>query len=436
MSSLRPDAVGTVHDPAGGTPGGEPLREDLRVVELCRVLWNGGVQRAAIAQTEGLRARGRHCDLIFLRAVPGTAYALPSGTTVLSDGDLGRSSTAAELSRAITARFAGHRGRDASVDLDLLWQVRTRVREYDVAVYNDQYGALLGGWLRILHRQPYVVMFHEFYPKVPRGVVARVLGVAADMLDLLSILVAPAIITTSARVRQRIDRIAPGRTFLARLGAPDRDRTVTFDGRDRRSVFSITVWDRGRQPELFLLLARALPEFRFVVAGIWTDPAYLAQFRDQARPLANLSVVGPVSEAERDRLQSESLLYLRLGYDESGPGMGGLEALAAGSIVLANRGLGLSECLEDGRNGFVVDQPDPRAVIALLRRIDGLELDRLREISRAARDLALANSWTAHVRELERALAYAVARRPPVRPHDRPLPQPERAVSAREDPSR
>jgi glycosyltransferase involved in cell wall biosynthesis len=384
----------------------------MRVLNLCRVLWNGGVQRAAIAQTLALRARGHTCDLLFLRAVDQTDYVLPTGTRILCrPGEQGRP-TLASLSVAVTFWFAGHRGVDASVDLDLLWKARTLLGQYDVVIYNDQYAGLLGAWARLSRRQPFVVMFHEFYPRVSTGWGGALLRALADGLDVATILGAPALVATSKRVLDHIDRIAPGRAFLARLGAPSPERQVPMEARDRHSVFSITVWDRGRHPELFLDLARELPQFEFIMAGIWADPTYLSEFRRAAADLPNLTITGPISEPERERLEGECLLYLRLGYGESGPGMGGLEALASGSIVITNLGLGLSECLQDGVNGFVLPGTSPEPVVALLRRIDGMDATVLRGIAAAGQATAAANSWAAHAQVLEQALAQAQGRIP------------------------
>jgi glycosyltransferase involved in cell wall biosynthesis len=396
-----------------GAPGatGGPVSTP-RIANVCRVLWNGGVARAAIEQTRSLRAMGFDCDLIFLRAAPDSAYALPEGTRVLEQPSDRPDGAARSLSRAVTRWFAEHRGAEASVDLDLLARAAPLLRPYSVVVYNDQYAGLLGEYLRLAHGQPYVQMFHEFYPTESRGAGSRLLRPLADGLDHVSILVAPAIVTTSSRVAERIERFAPGRTFLARLGAPAATGPpVSVGARDRRSVFSVTVWDRGRHPELYLELARTAPKFRFVLAGIWTDPAHLEEFRRAAAGVPNLVVTGAIAEGRRVELMNASLLYLRVGYNESGPGLGGLEALSAGSLVIANRGLGLSEILTDAVDGFVLEEADPREISALLGRIDTLPEPTLEQMSSAARELAFHHSWDAHGRVLAQAVARAARHR-------------------------
>jgi glycosyltransferase involved in cell wall biosynthesis len=421
MSARSPDAGA----PAGPRPG-----SSLHVANLCRVLWNGGVARSAIEQTDALRSLGVGCDLIFLRAASGVAYTLPQGTRVLEASAEGARGLVRSASQRITRWFAEHRGPDASVDLDLLWKARHQLRQYSAVIYNDQYAGLLGAWLRFVHGQPYVLMFLEFYPKESRGRGARLLRPLAEGLDRISILLAPSIVTTSSRVAVQIERFAPHRTYLARLGAPTPGPRAPSAERDRRSVFSITVWDRGRHPELFLELARAAPRFQFVVAGIWTDSDHYDEFRLAAGELPNLQVTGAISEERRANLMNASWLYLRVGYDESGPGMGGLEALAAGSIVVTNTGLGLSEIIVDGVNGFVVDRADAREVGAVLERIDALPQAELEQISSAAIALAVQNSWTAHAHVLTEAIRHATSRSRSARA--RPGLQPDHAA----DPNR
>jgi glycosyltransferase involved in cell wall biosynthesis len=386
-------------------------RSAIRVANVCRVLWNGGVQRTSIAQTEGLRSLGYRVDLYFLRTVDQVAFSLPVGTIVCDSPP--RSSWLSEIQRLITSWFASHRGTDATVDLDRLWALRATTREYSVVIYNDQWASLLGIWNAFVRKQPYVLMFHEFYPKVTTGLRSWMLNPLADLIDAVCILVAPAIVTESSSTKTKLDRIVSGRTRLARLGTPSLHAVPALADRDRRLIFSITVWDRGRHPELYLEVARLCPNFHIVLAGIWTDPQHLEQIRSLAAFVPNLSITGPVSEQDRMAWEAKALLYLRLGFAEAGPGVGGLEALSSGSVVICNRGLGLSEIISDGRNGFVLDRADPIEISRLLTRIDNMSTDELGRISQAAKDTARENSWQRHCQVLSEAIQTVVARRGP-----------------------
>jgi glycosyltransferase involved in cell wall biosynthesis len=390
------------------TLGDDAGRARGRVAGVCRLLWNGGVQRVAIAQIEGLRNRGWIADLFFLRATGDASYTLPDRSHILLNEEPERRGPVAALSQRITRLFAAHRGEHATVDLDLLWKLRERLDEYDVTIFNDQYGAILGIYRRLTRGRTYVTMFHEFYPKVARRASRRVLYPLADLLDAVSILIAPVIVTTSQRTFDRLARIVPGKVLLARIGCDIAPARPAIENRDRRQVASITVWDEGRHPELYLEVARRLPQFTFVLAGGWADEEHFRRFHADAGAVSNLRITGPISEAERLHLLGSSLVYLRLGFGESGPGMGGLEALGQGSIIVANAGLGISEILTDGTDGFVTEGDTPEAVARTVERIDRMSLEELDQLSRAAYALAERHSWAAHNAIVEQALRMAL----------------------------
>ena len=90
----------------GGARGSGP-----RVAVLCRILWNGGVQRVAIAQTQALRRLGIPASLFFLRRVAEVAFDLPPGTFFFADPV--QAGALVRLQGCITTLFAKHRGLDA-----------------------------------------------------------------------------------------------------------------------------------------------------------------------------------------------------------------------------------------------------------------------------------------------------------------------------------
>jgi glycosyltransferase involved in cell wall biosynthesis len=345
---------------------------------------------------------------LFLRKGKDASYELPPGTKVLVTPEDLRSNVFRSFFESVTSRYAGHRGPEATVDVDVMLSNLRRVREYDVAIYNDQYTALMGILNLVLHRRPYVMVFHEFYPKVHVTLPKRIfLYPLADLYDAIALLVAPAVVTTGSRNFERLRRLVSHKLFLARNGAPAPKR-LDPDRRSRESVCAISIWDSGRHPELYLELAKIVPQFRFTIAGMWPDDRYRGEIEARARSLPNVRITGPIDESERERVLENSLLYLRLGYGEAGPGMGGLEAMARGSIVIANRDLGISEIIESGINGFVVEDVHPETIARLLTQIAQLSAADLGRISEASLALAAAHSWSEHARVLGRALNTAL----------------------------
>lgn len=379
----------------------------MKVLNVCRVLWTGGIQRVSIGQTDALRRVGVDCDLVFLRSVDNPVYALPKGTRIVLNSDNSPNPQSKPLFRLITSVFAGHRGEQATVDLDLIWGLRELADGYDVIVFNDQYAALLGAYLRLIKGKPYVMVLHEFYPKVSRSLARRLFFPVADLIDAFSVLVAPSVLTTSEKVQRRIDRIAPGKATLARIGFPVADPLSLNSERARRTVLALTVWDEGRHPEFFATLAKTVPEFKITLMGMWASEPLFRRFKGLERSIPNLEITGPVTEEERCRRLKSTFLYASFGYSEAGPGMGGLEALAMGCPVLVNRGIGLSELIVDRVNGFVVDPFDVRTVARKLRLIDKIPDEELYRIRAAGQSLCRTHTWTAHALLLEGAIKRA-----------------------------
>src|ERR1700691_220134 len=195
------------HSPKGVASARGRSTARARILSICRILWNGGVQRVAIGQTRALRSQGWDCDLVFLRRTQDAAYDLPPGTKVLHTAEIRGPRPFQAFYEALTSQYAGHRGPEATVDLDVMLESLDLSRYYDVTIYNDQYTAVMGILNRVRHRWPYVMMFHEFYPKVHPTLTRRLfLYPLADLYDAFSLFVAPAIVTTGRKNYDRLQK--------------------------------------------------------------------------------------------------------------------------------------------------------------------------------------------------------------------------------------
>jgi glycosyltransferase involved in cell wall biosynthesis len=107
-----------------------------------------------------------------------------------------------------------------------------------------------------------------------------------------------------------------------------------------------------------------------VLAGIVQDEAY---FRDQVQPLLHepdVTYVGPVGPAERNRLLGGAVALLHLIAFAEPFGLSVVEALATGTPVIAHPLGSLPEIVVDGVTGFLVD--DVEGAVAAVESVGGL----------------------------------------------------------------
>ena len=132
------------------------------------------------------------------------------------------------------------------------------------------------------------------------------------------------------------------------------------------------------------VVARRMPQARFVFAGAWEDDELEHALRSQAEPFRDrIEFRGIVSGPKKAQLLASSSVLLFPPREPEGHPRVVLEAMAAGlPVVTTNRGA-IAETVEDGVSGFVLAEPDPDALAE--RLISLLENDDLYStMSRAA----------------------------------------------------
>lgn len=374
-------------------------KDDKSIAMVCRILWTGGVSLVAIEQQKALLLKGCKTDLYFLRNA-GSVYEIPDRTKILHEDGEPKGVSRRILAR-LTKKFAGHRGEGATVDLDYIFASRKILKNYNQIIFHDQWSALLGVYYRIRGIK-YVVQLHEFFRPPPSMNKHSLFAILAWIYDVMTILLAPAVVTTSEYNYSIVKKIKKN-TFLVRIGFPKPvQNSVNEDRyqRKRRTVLSLTLWDRGRDPYFYADLAKSLPELDFIIAGSWTIQDEMLDFAEKTKRIKNIIVTGRIDEVEKARLLSSSHFYMRFGYNERGPGMGALEAMSYGLIPFANNGIGLSELIQDRRNGFLITAPLLENTISALRYANNLNSRQLKEMGEKNLDLCSLISWEANVKNL------------------------------------
>jgi phosphatidylinositol alpha-1,6-mannosyltransferase len=126
--------------------------------------------------------------------------------------------------------------------------------------------------------------------------------------------------------------------------------------------------------EAAALLAPSHPELTVVISGGGRD---LPRLRHLVRKTgAPVALLGRVSDLDLPALYGSADVFAMCcrrrwaGLEQEGFGIVFLEAAACGVPCIAGDSGGAAEAVEDGKTGYVVDDPaDPKAVAATLRRL-------------------------------------------------------------------
>lgn len=108
-----------------------------------------------------------------------------------------------------------------------------------------------------------------------------------------------------------------------------------------------------------------------VIAGVVHDEPYFRSLVEPHVDGSRVRFVGSVGPAERDRLLGGAVALLHLIDFEEPFGLSVVEALAAGTPVIATPRGSMPELIRNGRNGFLVrDEDDAVAAVGRLSEID------------------------------------------------------------------
>jgi len=190
-------------------------------------------------------------------------------------------------------------------------------------------------------------------------------------------------------------------------GRPVRDRIVVGVGR----LVGVKGFDL-----LISAFARArhdLPNHRLVIAGDGPERRALEALADREAP-GRVTFTGRLDEAELASLVGRACLYV-LSSRQEALGLTALEAMAAGTPVLAARTGGVPEIVVDGKTGILFDAGN---VPDLAGRIVAAVRDAPGSASRALRALETArhHSWSACVNSYSNLYESVIETREPERP--------------------
>jgi glycosyltransferase involved in cell wall biosynthesis len=205
-------------------------------------------------------------------------------------------------------------------------------------------------------------------------------------------------VANSRNIADRI-RAAYGREAQVVHPPVDTARFATLPSRDDGFLLIVSRLNAYKRID-YVIDACNARGLSLVIAGTgpWED-------RLRARAGSTVRILGAVSDADVDRLMSTCTAFVLPGEEDFG--IAAVEAMAAGKPVLALRRGGAVETVVDGVTGVLYDEPTQESFMLALDALGRGHWD-----PGAARERARRFDTSRFVEELDRAIAYAVARGP------------------------
>jgi len=371
----------------------------MRIGILLRILWPAGAPKIAIMEAKELTKLGHDVTLYFLRSSEfGYKYE-----DLLKDVNYkvispNHKSLMTPIYSKITRMFAKDRGDESRVDYDLIRKFPSVIKDekLDYLVCHDQWAGLSCYYAHKKHNIPYSVFIHEKLSNYS----LPILGKIATDLERKALFNAEKIFAVTDKVGNTITNKYPelkGKVIPNYPGMELKREIKPYEEREN-VILAVSMWDRGRKPELYLEIASSLPKYSFMMAGNWRIKELKEEFIEKIKEkgVKNLTLREGLSENELSEMYSKSKFSLRFGFSEYGPAMVVIESLSNGTPVIVNKDLGTAELIKENNAGIVVD--DPLDSISAIVENDNEK--RYKSMLEGVRRVTEKYSWSAHAKKL------------------------------------
>lgn len=332
----------------------------MKIIILVRILWTAGAQKIAIKEATELQSFGHQVELIFLRGkklpeydelLEGIHYRIMSATG---------NSIFSPLYQYITHKFMPDRGVETRVDYNLIRKFPKYIKNkrVDYIICHDQLAGLAGYYAFRKLGVKYSVFIHERLT-----LRNTILGKLWHNYEHKVLENAVKVFSVTEKVAQTVEKI---HNLKSVANYPGMDiQKITEFSRKENALISVSMWDYGRKPDLYLDIIEKIPDFILYFVGNFRIKEQENKFKDEIkkRKLEKRVIMKQgIKESEMIELYQKSKFVIRFGFGEYGPGMATIEAIQNCDPLIITLDLGTAELVNRYSCGIVLNSINANSI--------------------------------------------------------------------------
>lgn len=338
----------------------------MKIIILLRILWTAGAQKIAINEARELQFMGNEVELIFLRGKKLPEYdELLKGINYTIISETGNS-LFSPIYQYITHKFAPDRGAESRIDYNLIRKFPDYIKNKDIdyIICHDQGAGLAGYYAYKKFGVKYSVFIHERLSAfIPEDVSPKEYSIINKLWHHYEHKIlenAVKVFSVTDKVAESVEKIQNIKS-VANYPGMDINRITEFN-RKENALIAISMWDYGRQPELYLDVIEKIPGFILYFVGNFRIKELENKFKDEVkkRKLEKKVIMKQgIKESELIELYQKCKFVIRFGLGENGPSMAAIEGIQNCDPLIITSDLGAAELVNKYSCGMVLDNINP-----------------------------------------------------------------------------
>ena len=326
----------------------------MKIIILVRILWTAGAQKIAINEARELQLMGNDVELIFLRGKNLKEYdelLKDINYKILSENG---NSMFSPLYQYITHRFMPDRGKESRVDYNLIRKFPNYIKnsQVDYLICHDQFAGLAGYYSFKRFRIPYSVFIHEKL-SMERDTILKKLWHKFEHSILKN---ATKVFSITEKIARTVEEVHNVKT-IANYPGMDINKITEFEKKEN-ALITVSTWDYGRKPTMYLDIIEEIPHFVLYFAGNFRIANLEKQFKEEVkrRELEDRIIMKQgINESELIELYRKCKFVIRFGFGEYGLGTSSIEAIQNCDPLIINSNLGTADMIIKYSCGVVLE---------------------------------------------------------------------------------